>query len=69
MSSVALMIYGDDNSGRNALTEEKYKDLAIAFLSNGFKVESVLYNDESTDKSAVNFSGLMLFGLDKSLNK
>lgn len=50
MGSVALMIYGDINSGRNALTEEKYKDLAIAFSSEGFKVESVLYNDKAADK-------------------
>lgn len=52
MSSVALMIYGDSNSGRNALTEEKYKDLAAAFLAQEFNVESVLYNDESADKLA-----------------
>jgi hypothetical protein len=50
MDSVALMIYGDINSGRNALAEEKYKDLAIAFSSEGFKIESVLYNDNSADK-------------------
>jgi hypothetical protein len=53
MNSVALMIYGDSNSYRDALTEEKYKDLAAAFSSNGFKVESVSYNDESADKSAI----------------
>lgn len=52
MSSVALMIYGDSNSGRNALTEEKYKDLAAAFTSEGLSVESVLYNDESADRLA-----------------
>lgn len=50
MDSVALMIYGDINSGRNALTEEKYKDLAIAFSSQGFQIESVLYNDTAADK-------------------
>ena len=36
-------------SGRNALTEEKYKELAGAFLSAGFNVRSVLYNDEASD--------------------
>ena len=52
MSAAALMIYGDINSGRNALTEEKYKDLAIAFSSEEFKIESVLYNDEASHKLA-----------------
>jgi hypothetical protein len=53
MSSVAIMIYGDGSSGRNALAEEKYKDLATAFLSEGFKVDSVLYTDEIADKLAI----------------
>lgn len=48
--SVAIMIYGDSNSKRDALTEEKYKELATAFLSQGFDVESVLYNDEAADE-------------------
>jgi hypothetical protein len=52
MSSVALMIYGDIHSARNALTEEKYKDLASAFSSQGFNIESVLYNDGGADKLA-----------------
>lgn len=52
MGSVALMIYGDIHSERNALTEEKYKDLASAFSSNGFTIESVLYNDKSADQLA-----------------
>ena len=51
--SVAIMIYGDSNSGRDALTEEKYKDLAIAFTSEGFEVRSVLYNDESADQLTI----------------
>lgn len=50
--SVAILIYGEPGSGRNALTEEKYKDLAAAFSSDGFNVQSVLYNDESADKLA-----------------
>ena len=50
MSSVALMIDGDVNSNRNALTEEKYKDLAIAFSSQGFNIESVSYNDIAAGK-------------------
>lgn len=52
VNKVALLIYGESNSGRNALTEEKYKDLAIEFSSQGFDVRSILYNDESTDKLA-----------------
>ncbi len=50
--SVAILIYGDEASNRNALTEEKYRDLGIAFSSARFKVESVLYNDEVADKLA-----------------
>ena len=50
---VALMIYGDSNSNRDALTEEKYKDLAVTFSSQGFNIESVLYNDQSADKLAI----------------
>ena len=43
--SIALMIYGDETSNRNAITEEKYKELAAAFSSAGCEVSSVLYND------------------------
>jgi len=50
--SVAFMIYGDTHSTRDALTEEKYRELAIAFSSRGCKVSSVLYNDEARDKIA-----------------
>jgi len=42
---VALMIYGDTGSERNALTNENYRLLADAFLTRGFGVTSVLYND------------------------
>lgn len=45
--SVAILVYGDDHSGRNALTEEKYRDLGEAFFSAGFTVTSVLYHDEA----------------------
>jgi hypothetical protein len=53
-NSVAIMIYGDINSTRDALTEDKYKDLAGAFSSSGFNIKSVLYNNEFADKLAVN---------------
>ena len=48
MSRVAIMVYGEDSSGRNALAEEKYRDLGAAFSSAGFEIESVLYNDQTT---------------------
>ncbi|GGF49888.1 Cj0069 family protein [Echinicola rosea] len=44
-NSVGLMIYGDTNSTKNALTEDKYKTLANSLSEAGFNVESVLYND------------------------
>jgi hypothetical protein len=53
INSAAIMIYGDINSNRDALTEEKYKDLAGAFSSSGFTVKSVLYNDDLADKLAI----------------
>lgn len=44
--AVGLMIYGDVNSTKNALTEEKYKLLADTLTAAGFAVESILYHDE-----------------------
>jgi hypothetical protein len=44
--SVAILIYGEPGSNRNALTEEKYSGLAKAFTEKGFRVESVIYNDK-----------------------
>lgn len=43
--SIALMIFGESNSGRNALTEDKYRNLATAFRDIGLNVNSVIYND------------------------
>lgn len=48
--SVALMIYGEPGSARNALTEEKYKKLAIHFTEKGFTIDSVLYHDSACDR-------------------
>jgi hypothetical protein len=62
--SIAFLIYGELHSGRNALTEEKYKDLANAFLSEGFNVESVLYNDEIVDtlySELLKFDGILVW--------
>jgi hypothetical protein len=49
-NSIALMIFGEPGSLRNALTEEKYKRLAVHFSEKGFAVDSVLYHDSISDK-------------------
>ena len=43
--TVAIVIYGDKDANRNALTDDNYKGLADALSENGFHVESVLYHD------------------------
>ena len=48
--SIALMIFGETHSPRNALTEDKYKNLALAFQEKGFDVSSVIYNDGMADQ-------------------
>jgi hypothetical protein len=50
--SIALMIFGEPGSARNALTEEKYKKLAAHLIEKGFNIDSVLYNDTISDKLA-----------------
>jgi hypothetical protein len=52
-NDIAILIYGDINSNRNALTEEKYKELATSLVSEGFNVKSVLYNDDVAEKLSV----------------
>ena len=62
--SVALVLYGDNNSTRNALTEEKYKALADSLLESGFNVESVLYNDTKADlleKDLLRFNAVLVW--------
>ena len=54
--SIALMIFGEPGSARNALTEEKYKMLAAHLIEQGFNVDSVLYNDTISDKLAKDLS-------------
>lgn len=49
-SYLAILIYGEPGSRRNALSEEKYKDLADSFSSEGYIVESILYNDSIAEK-------------------
>ena len=48
--SVAILIYGEPGSARNALTEEKYKKLASYLIEKGFQVDSVLYHDSLSEK-------------------
>src|SRR4030095_1140418 len=50
--SIALMIFGEPGSTRNAVTEEKYRKLAAHFIEKGFDVDSVLYNDTISEKLA-----------------
>lgn len=50
---IAILIYTNAGFYRNALTEEKYKHLADAFICHGFNVSSVSYNDASADRLAV----------------
>jgi hypothetical protein len=50
---VAILVYGEINSERNALTEEKYKDLANSLSYHGFNVQSVLYNDAFAGKLSI----------------
>ena len=50
--TIALMIFGEPGSTRNALTEEKYKKLAAHFIEEGFDVSSVLYHDSISGKLA-----------------
>jgi len=42
--SVALILYGDENSTRNALVDDGFKGLADSLMEVGFNVESVLYH-------------------------
>jgi hypothetical protein len=49
-NSIAILIFGEAHSTRNALEEEKYKNLALAFQENGFDISSVIYNDEKAEQ-------------------
>jgi len=48
--TIAILIYCDIHSTRDALTEDKYKDLGIAFMNAGFRIKSVSYNDEQVNE-------------------
>ena len=49
-NSIAIMIYGEPGSTRNALTEEKYKNLAGYLTQKGFPVDSIVYYDSLADE-------------------
>ena len=44
MKSIALILYGDSNSTRNAFTDDNFKELAESLVEAGFNVESILYH-------------------------
>ena len=44
MKSIALILYGDINSTRNAFTDDNFKGLAESLSEAGLNVESVLYH-------------------------
>ncbi len=48
-NNTAIMVSGDANSHRNALTEEKYKELASTFAAWGYNVNSILYKTREMD--------------------
>jgi hypothetical protein len=47
---IAILVFGETHSTRNALEEEKYKNLAIAFQEKGFEISPVIYNDEKAEQ-------------------
>jgi hypothetical protein len=49
-NSIAILIFGEPNSTRNALEEEKYNKLGLFFRENGSDIRSVLYNDGIADQ-------------------
>jgi len=55
--SIAILVYCDNNSTRDALTEEKYKDLARAFMDSGYRIKSFSYNDEKVNDVFKELSG------------
>ena len=48
--SVAIVLYGDSSSTRNALTDDGFKPLADALSDAGFSVHSLLYHDSTAEQ-------------------
>jgi hypothetical protein len=74
---VAILLFGDSNSTRNALTDEGFKPLADALLEAGFAVESVLYHDEKAEHlltTLQNFAAVLVWvdpivqGMDRQIH-
>jgi len=62
--SIALLLYGDENSTRDVFTEEKYKGLAEALVDEGFIVKTVLYNDSIAnylENELIQFSAVLVW--------
>ncbi len=62
--SIAILVYGSRDCGRDALAEEKYKDLASAFLAAGYTVQSVTYSDDQAAALAgylVSFDAILVW--------
>jgi len=60
--SIALVLYGDNNSTRNALVDDGFKGLADSLIEVGFDVESVLYHPSNAKKVQTHleqFAGVM----------
>ena len=62
--SIALLLYGESGSSRDALTDDKYKVLAASLKEAGFSVESVLYHDSTakeTEERLLGFSAILVW--------
>jgi hypothetical protein len=62
--SVAFLVFDSSPAGRNALTEEKYKDLAAAFKEKGIIAQSVSYNDglaNELSKSLLQYDAVLVW--------
>jgi hypothetical protein len=62
--SVAIMIYGEPGSTKNAFTEEKYSKLTSHFIEKGFDVQSICYHDtlaDSLTKELAKYAGILVW--------
>jgi len=50
--SIAIILYGETKSNKNAYTEEKYKGIVTAFTEKGFQVDSIIYKEVSNKMRA-----------------
>lgn len=63
-NAIAFMIFGEPGSTKNALTEEKYRKLAVHFVEKGFTVDSILYHDSITgtlEKELLKYSAILVW--------